>query len=275
MRTNLLVRSVLQALCSLSALCMLGFSFPANAWELIDIPEGTAHIGSLEGEADERPIRAVHVNAFRITKTEITNAEFAQFVQETGHITQAEKIGWGWVWNRRWNRVNGADWRHPEGPESPIRNPADHPVVQVSWQDARAFCEWHGLRLPTDVEWEYAARGSDQRRYPWGNAAPRSQSIQHANYGTDTCCAADDQDGYLFTSSVGSYPEGASPFGILDMAGNVWEWVEDDHPRQPGWKTIRGGGWGNNPYCLRTSYRHSNRPSARLDMVGFRCAAGK
>jgi formylglycine-generating enzyme required for sulfatase activity len=126
--------------------------------------------------------------------------------------------------------------------------------------------------LSSDIEWEYAARGSEGRRYPWGNAPPRADGTHRANSGSDQCCAPDAQDGYALTAPVGSYPAGASPFGAFDMAGNVWEWVVDDHPAQPGFKVIRGGGWGNDPYCLRTSYRHANPPTASLDMVGFRCA---
>ncbi len=238
---------------------------------LLPIPSGTAQLGSPHGEADERPVRQVSVSAFRLQRTEVTNAAFSAFVSASGYVTQAEQRGSGWVWTDRWRRVEGATWRRPQGPGSDIGQRSDHPVVQVSWIDARAYCRWHHLRLPTDVEWEYAARGGDGRRYPWGHDAPRADGIQRANYGSDACCAADAQDGYRVTAPVGQYPRGASPFGILDMAGNVWEWVLDDHPGESG-KIIRGGGWGNNPYCLRAAYRHANAPDTSLDMVGFRCA---
>ncbi len=237
------------------------------------IPAGVAQLGAPDGEDDERPVRRVAVASFQLGHTEVTIADFAAFIKASGHVTNAERAGWGWAWrDGRWQQVKGADWRHPHGPDDDIAQRPTHPVVQVSWFDALAYCQWYGLRLPTDVEWEYAARGIDGRRYPWGETRPRADGIQRANYGTDACCAPDAQDGYATTAPAGSYPAGVSPFGLLDMAGNVWEWVADTHPRQAGVKIIRGGGWGNNPYCLRTSYRHVNEPTASLDMVGFRCA---
>ncbi len=271
-----------QRACLLRARCLLAvmagiWSLVADlSWplglQLVDIPAGIARLGALDGEEDERPLRQVPMPAFRMSRTEITNAAFAAFVAASRHLTNAERAGWGWVWRGRWQQVKGADWRHPQGPASGSTQHPEHPVVQVSWFDARAYCQWYGLRLLTDVEWEYAARGSDARRYPWGNATPRERGLQRANYGTDSCCAPDTQDGYALTAPVGQYPAGVSPFGVLDMAGNVWEWVHDVHPTEPGSNIIRGGGWGNNAYCLRTTYRHANVPTASLDMVGFRCA---
>lgn len=141
-------------------------------------------------------------------------------------------------------------------------------MVQVSRNDAAAFCAFHGLRLPNEEEWEYAARGTDGRRYSWGVEPPRQPSGR-ANFGTVDCCAA---DGYRRTAPVGSFPAGRSPFGLDDMAGNVWEWTASAYPGRDGAAVLRGGGWGNNPYCLRAAYRHSNPPDIGLDMVGFRCA---
>ena len=266
--------------CQYAGLALLGLGcFFSSAWApvldqgLLIIPSGIAPLGSVEGEADERPLRYVFVPAFRLMRTEVTNAAFAAFVMATRYVTSAEKTGKGWVWQQgAWRPIPGANWQHPQGPRSMLEARQDHPVVQVSWVDAQAYCQWRGLRLPTDTEWEYAARGSDARRYPWGNAPPRADGWHRANYGSDVCCAPDAQDGYGLTAPVGQYPRGASPFGVLDMAGNVWEWVADTYPGQPGLHIIRGGGWGNNPYCLRTSYRHANPPTTSLDMVGFRCA---
>lgn len=238
--------------------------------QMIPIPQGKAMIGGQDENIEEEQL-IQQISSFRITRTEITNAEFATFVQASKYQTDAEQKGWGWVWKGRWQKRKGADWRHPQGAESNIVNKEQHPVVQVSWHDAQGYCQWYQMRIPTEPEWEYAARGGDSRLYPWGNTHPRSGGLQRANYGTDRCCAPDTQDGYRTTAPVGIYPEGASPFGVLDMAGNVWEWVLEEHPAHPGYKIIRGGGWGNNPDCLKTTYRHVNLPTASLDMVGFRC----
>jgi formylglycine-generating enzyme required for sulfatase activity len=239
---------------------------------LVAIPGGTFVMGDAAGEPDEAP-REVAIGPFRLMRHEVTVAMFARFAAASGHRTDPERDGASWVWERRWRVVKGADWRHPEGPNTDVANKDRHPVVQVSANDAAAFCAWYGLRLPTDPEWEFAARGTDGRRYPWGDDPPEQGGLGRANFGTVACCAADPSDGYRETAPVGSFPAGASPFGLLDMAGNVWEWTASPFPGQPGRVSLRGGGWGNDPYCLRTSYRHGNPPDIGLDMVGFRCAA--
>ena len=239
--------------------------------DLVAVPGGLFVMGDPGGEPDER-LRRVTVARFRIMRHEVTVALFERFLTETGRRSDPERKGFGYVWDGRWRWVAGADWRHPEGPDSTVPG-ADHPVVQVSVQDATAFCAWHGIRLPSDEEWEFAARGTDGRRFPWGNAMPLQDGGGLANFGTVACCAADARDGYLETAPVGSFPKGASPFGLLDMAGNVWEWTGSLFPGRPDRVALRGGGWGNDPYCLRVSYRHANPPDIGLDMVGFRCAA--
>jgi formylglycine-generating enzyme required for sulfatase activity len=160
-------------------------------------------------------------------------------------------------------------------------------VVQVSWRDADAYCAWRGKRLPSEAEWERAARDAGGVPYAWGNAPPLEDALYRASYGSDRCCSADDGDGFLYTAPVGSFPSGRSPFGVDDMTGNVWEWVSDTYDETfygrspaaepintaPGKrKVIRGGGWGNNPWGLRTTLRHANTPESGLSMVGFRCA---
>lgn len=241
------------------------------ALDLVTIPGGEFVMGDADGEPDEAP-KTVRVAPFRIMRHEVTNAQFAAFVLATGRTTDAEASGSGYVWTGRWGLVAGADWHHPRGPASTIDGKAAHPVVQVSAQDAAAFCAWAGLRLPSEAEWEFAARGTDGRRYPWGDETPEQGAGAHANFGTVACCAPDASDGYHGTAPVGRYPDGASPFGLLDMAGNVWEWTASRFPGRPERVALRGGGWGNDPYCLRAAYRHGNPPDIGLDMVGFRCA---
>ena len=188
--------------------------------ELLDIPGGRFVMGDAEGEADEAP-RSVTVAPFRLMRLEVTNRQYADFVAATGHRPELERPGFGYVWTDLWRAVRGADWRHPHGSASDIAGADDHPVVQVSVRDAQAFCAWHGLRLPSEKEWEFAARGTDGRRYPWGDAKPEEKGKRRANFGTVACCAKDAADGYARLAPVGQFPAGASPFGALDMAGNV------------------------------------------------------
>lgn len=244
-------------------------------------------MGSDSGSEAEVPVHEVFLPRFYIDRYETTNKEFARFVRATGHVTDAKRSGVGWHWDGEWHRVAGADWRHPRGPDSSIRDIGDHPVVQVSWRDARAYCAWRGKRLPTEAEWEHAARGAGGRIFAWGDEPVSSDGVNRASYGTDDCCGISDADGFLYTAPVGSFPAGRSPRGVHDLTGNVWEWVLDSYdkdfyrrsprldPRnlakgKP--KVIRGGGWGNNPWGLRATLRHANPPDYALSMVGIRCA---
>ncbi len=240
--------------------------------DLIAVPAGQLRQGDPAGAADE-VVRTVSLASFAIMRHEVTNDQFAVFVAASGHVTDPERKGWGWVWPGTWRQVQGVDWRRPHGLDTSIADRGDHPVVQISQRDAAAFCAWYDLRLPRDAEWEYAARGRDDRTFPWGDSLPEAgDGSRLANFGTLACCASNDSDGYRTTAPVGSYPQGASPFGLLDMAGNVWEWTASPYPPDAAEVTLRGGGWGNNPFCLRVSYRHGNPPGIGLDMVGFRCA---
>lgn len=238
---------------------------------MILIPGGSFVMGDDQGDPNETP-KAARVGAFLLMPVEVTNRRFAGFVAATGHRTDAERSGGGYVWDRTWRRIPGADWRHPNGIGTSIDGKSDHPVVQVSARDAAAFCSWLGLRLPSETEWEFAARGAEGGRYPWGMSPPGAQTERRANFGTVKCCAPDAADGYWSTAPVGEFSLGASPFGILDMAGNVWEWTSSRFPGRPRLVVLRGGGWGNDPYGLRAAYRHGNPPDIGLDMVGFRCA---
>lgn len=283
---------------ALTALTAERFGYDLSAWRawwarrpeaapMIVVPGGILAMGSARGEPAERPVHRVRISPFSIDRFEATNADFARFVAATGHRTDPERSGVGWHWDGQWREVKGADWRRPHGPGSSIEGLERHPVVQVSWNDARAYCLWRGKRLPSEAEWERAARGDGARTYPWGDEPPRQGERPRASYGSDDCCRADAGDGYRFTAPVGSFPAGRSSFGVEDMAGNVWEWVEDwfdpaFYGRSPeadpvnrtptSRKVIRGGGWGNDPSGLRSTLRHANPPDIGLSMVGIRCA---
>jgi len=268
----LALKSALFVVVTLSALAAPAASARAQSLDWVPIPGGRFAMGDPEGAAKQTAQR-VTVAPFRLQRTEVTNAAFRRFVAETGHVTDPARKGWGYVWTGRWQRVPGADWRHPFGPDSDLNGKAKHPVVQVSQRDAAAYCAWAGGRLPTAREWAFAARGHDGRRYPWGDQPPDQRPPHRANFGTVACCAPSAADGFARTAPVGRFPAGRSPFGLDDMAGNVWEWTASAFPGRPDQVVLRGGGWGNNPRCLRTTYRHGNPPDIGLDMVGIRCAA--
>ena len=219
---------------------------------MIAIPAGEFTMGS--DHEVERPPHTVFVDAFEIDQFEVTNEQFERFIAETGYITDAEKAG-------------ETPWRAYAGGKP------KHPVVKVSWNDAKAFCEWAEKRLPTEAEWEKAARGTDGRTYPWGNA----WDVDKANT---------KDAGYRGTTIVGSFPSGASPYGVMDMAGNVAEWTSDwfqPYPGYPGgdgeaqyfgekYRVIRGGGWFSDQELVRTTERSASSVELANDDVGFRCA---
>ena len=221
----------------------------------------------------EQPRHRVVLDAFHIDRYELTNALFERFVRATSYRTTAEREGSGYVWQNRLVKVDGAEWRKPKGPGlwGPSA-PANHPVLQVSWHDADAYCKWAGKRLPTEAEWEKAARSADGRRYPWGEEWDASK-------------ANNDKSA---TKPVGSYPSGVSPYGAHDMAGNVSEWVADwfdkdyyqrspeQNPQGPAsgdYKIRRGGTFVSFIWMLlRTARRVPDSPNIRLNDQGFRCA---
>jgi formylglycine-generating enzyme required for sulfatase activity len=263
--------------------------------EMVLIPAGEFQMGDPfnEGDSDERPVHTVYLDAFYIDKYEVTNERFKRFVAETGYVTDAEKRGWSWVWTgEEVKQVKGADWRHPEGPGSDISNRMDHPVVHVSWNDAMAYARWAGKRLPTEAEWEKAARGGlVGKRYVWGDEMPPRQLV--GNFADETAkrkypgwvIVEGYDDGYAETAPVGSFaPNG---YGLYDMAGNVWEWCADwydenyysrsprRNPRGPdsgSYRVLRGGSWNSNPDILRAATRNYSAPLNTYFLVGFRCA---
>jgi formylglycine-generating enzyme required for sulfatase activity len=244
--------------------------------------------------ADVRPQHAVYLDAFWMDQTEVTVGMFRTFVEATGYVTTAEQEGYGRPYKpgpreQEWPQVPGADWQHPRGPGSEAQD--DHPVVQVSWDDAAAYCAWVGGGLPTEAQWEKACRGTDARVYPWGNEFD-DRRLNFCDARCEVTRWTDDptfDDGYAYCSPVGHYPAGASPYGALDMAGNVWEWTADwygdqyyadsayENPQGPrtGDKRVQhGGAWldAGRAGWLGCCARHATPPGTRCDDLGFRCA---
>ena len=219
--------------------------------DMVYIPAGAFTMGAEGRFDDEKPVHKVYLDAYYMDRYEVTNAQYGAFMKATGRAAPE-------FWND--SRFN-----HP-----------DRPVVGVTWYDGEAYCKWVGKRLPTEAEWEKAARGTDARIYPWGNS-----------FGSGRANLSDRGDRYEYTAPVGSFPSGASPYGVHDMAGNVWEWVNDWHDkgyysRSPGrnptgpdagkYKVLRGGSWYDDPRFLRTAYRRGNYPGHQYDLDGFRCS---
>jgi formylglycine-generating enzyme required for sulfatase activity len=232
--------------------------------ELIRIPAGPFLYGSADSNTmaddDEKPQRLVELPEYWIGRYPVTNAQFARFAQAATYKTTAEREGWSWTLRVIESyRTEGADWRHPHGPESSISGKDDHPVVQVSWDDAQAFCDWAGLALPTEEQWEKAARGSDGRLWPWGDVSPTPQLCNfNRNVGD--------------TTPAGQYsPKGDSPYGCADMAGNVREWTASWY-RENETRALRGGAWGSVAKLTRAADRNNMDPRLRYNFLGFRVA---
>lgn len=240
-------------------------------------------------QEDEQPQHSVYLDAYWIGQTEVTNTMYSVFTEATGYLTVAEREGWGVCYtDGGWEQVTQANWYQPQGPDSTIEGYENLPVVQVALEDAAAYCTWAGMRLPTEAEWEKAARGAQGQTYPWGNDAPSGVLLNFADQSLDVDWSLDDiNDGFVFTAPVGSFPAGAGPYGALDMAGNVWEWTSDwysdsyygnspaQNPTGPAsgeWRVIRGGAWDSVDY-IRSAFRNAYDPQARFDNLGFRCVA--
>ena len=256
----------------------------------------------LDGEG---PVRVVTVDRFLLDAFAVSNDRFARFVEATGYVTEAERFEWSFVFQNFlpadhpptravasapwWRQVMGANWHQPEGPGSSIDGRRNHPVVHVSFNDAKAFCNWAGGRLPTEAEWEFAARGGlVQKRYPWGSELKPDGRHQCNIWQGDfpDCDTAD--DGYAGTAPVDTFEPNA--FGLFNMVGNAWEWCADwfhpsfhasaplANPMGPptgNARVMRGGSFlCHESYCFR--YRVSARSSASPDSgtghVGFRVA---
>jgi formylglycine-generating enzyme required for sulfatase activity len=238
----------------------------------------------------EGPIREIDLPPFWIDPVAVTNRRFAEFVDATGHRSEAENAGWSFVFAAFlpenfeptrgiaaapwWRQVFGADWRHPEGPQTGLLGDErlDHPVVHVSWNDAKAFCAWSGTRLPHEAEWEMAARGGlEQARFPWGDelepGGRHAMNVWQGNFPQQNT----GDDGWIGTCPVDAYePNG---IGMLNTSGNVWEWCADRFDRQT--RAIRGGSYlCHASYCnrYRVAARSFNTPDSSTGNMGFRVA---
>ncbi|AJY74731.1 formylglycine-generating enzyme family protein [Paenibacillus beijingensis] len=256
----------------------------------------------------EGPVRSVRLDPFYIDPCTVSNAQFQQFVNETGYRTEAEKFGWSFVFHLFvspetakkvtqtpaqtpwWFVVEGAAWNRPEGPDSGIEDRLDHPVTHVSWNDAEAYCKWAGKRLPTEAEWEYAARGGlVQKRYPWGDVLKPDGEHRCNIWQGKFPDKNNASDGYAGTAPVRSFsPNG---YGLYNVSGNVWEWCSDwfspnyhvngprVNPKGPprgSEKSLRGGSYlCHKSYCnrYRVAARSRNTHDSSTGNIGFRCAA--
>jgi sulfatase modifying factor 1 len=277
---------------------------------LVTIPAGSFVMGTDDPRgyaADgEGPPHPVELDAYALGVHTVTNAEFAAFADDTAYRTTAEELGTSFVFAGLlprgfaptpavaaapwWREVAGADWRHPEGPHSAVADRGTHPVVHVSWYDAVAYCDWAGLRLPTEAEWERAARGAEEgHHFPWGDERePEGEHRMNVFQGhfpqRDT-----GEDGWVGTCPVETFP--ANDFGLFETTGNVWEWCSDwfspdsyrrspRHspvgPRKGVTRVMRGGSYlCHESYCwrYRVDSRSSNTPDSSAGNVGFRVAA--
>jgi formylglycine-generating enzyme required for sulfatase activity len=251
----------------------------------------------------EGPIREVTLDSFYIDTLPVTNEQFGEFVRATSYVSEAERFAWSFVFQGHvvsgqvdqrvpgtqwWCKVNGADWRHPEGPDSSIDSRLQHPVVHVSWNDAAEFAKWAGKRLPTEAEWEYAARGGlEQKTYPWGDElTPEGRHMCNIWQGEfpfrDT-----GEDGYTAPAPADVFP--ANGYGLFGTSGNAWEWCADwfhptyhvtatrVNPVGPASGTnraMRGGSYlCHKSYCnrYRVAARTSNTPDSATTNISFRC----
>jgi len=276
---------------------------------MVLLPGGEFLMGTDDGvgypQDGEGPVRLVTLRPFWIDATAVSNERFSAFVDATTYVTEAERYGVSFVFGGLlpddfpdtrgvasapwWREVEGANWRHPEGPHADLAGREQHPVVHVTWSDAMAYCAWAGLRLPTEAEWEHAARGGlEQKRYPWGDElTPRGEHRCNIWQGefprTNTI-----DDGYYGTAPVDAFePNG---FGLYNMCGNAWEWCADwfspryhiagprENPMGPPdgtHRVIRGGSYlCHESYCYRyrVAARSANTPDSSTGNTGFRCA---
>lgn len=277
----------------------------------VTVPAGSFLMGDSSGDRNpgdgELPLHEVSLGAFSIDATTVTNDAFAAFIDATGYLTEAETFGYSAVFHLAltapdedvlgvppqtpwWRGVRGADWRHPGGAGSTLEGLGDHPVVHVSWNDARAYCAWAGRRLPTEAEWEYAARGGlDGAKYPWGDDEVDDGGWRANIFQGEFPARNSAEDGWATTAPVRNYtPNG---YGLWQCVGNVWEWCEDrfdpryyansprtnpQGPESGDVRVLRGGSYlCHISYCnrYRNSARSQNTPDSSMGNAGFRTVA--
>lgn len=264
---------------------------------MLSLPGGTYRMGSEDPDGfaqdAEGPVRELAVAPFAIGAYAVTNERFGEFIDATGYRTEAERFGWSYVFAKFlparlrkesprpeqtpwWCGVREAYWRAPEGPGTDLDGRADHPVVHVSWNDANAYCAWAGARLPTEPEWEYAARGGrEQARYPWGNElvpnGVHQCNIWQGRFPVHNTA----EDGYPGTAPVDAFePNG---YGLFNVSGNVWEWCADRFADGAEARAMRGGSYlCHHSYCnrYRVAARTANTPDSSSGNIGFRVTIG-
>ncbi|GAE29799.1 formylglycine-generating enzyme family protein [Halalkalibacter hemicellulosilyticus] len=284
---------------------------PKHRDNLINLPGGEFLMGTDDKDGfptdGEGPVRKVYIPPFAVDRYTVTNAEYQEFIQETGYQTDAERFGWSFVFHLLvpeqekkhvagspqntpwWLAVNGACWKYPEGKSTSIEERLNHPVIHVSWNDAIAYCNWSGKRLLSEAEWEYAARGGlIQKKYPWGNKLTYKNKHLCNIWQGEFPIKNTVKDGYFSTAPVDTFePNG---FGLYNVAGNVWEWCQDwfsaDHPNadllqnpigpsKGTEKVMKGGSYlCHQSYCnrYRVAARTKNTPDSSTGNMGFRCA---
>ena len=241
------------------------------------IPAGIVDTGSHKGLPAERPIRRYSVKSFYMSEHPITVDQFREFIKASKYKTEAERFGNSGVFSfseQRWYMQDGAYWEYPAGPNKE-KAKDDHPVTQVSWNDAVAYATWKGERLPTEIEWEHAARNGKNSRhiYPWGNEIEVKGKHQANVWQGKFPFKNTNEDGFLMTSPVKHFSK--TSLGLYDMAGNVWEWTDSEYREENSelMKTIKGGSFLCEPdFChgYRVSSRMGTTPETSLMHTGFR-----
>lgn len=255
--------------------------------EMVFFEGGTIRMGAKDGPANEYPEHMVRVDPFYISENPVTVAQFRKFIEATGYETEAEKFGNSGVFDVKtgtWSLAPGADWKLPFGKNGEEAKD-DHPVTQVSWNDAKAYCKWAGLRLPTEAEWEFAAKGGKdtENRFSWGSELVTQAGFQANVWQGHFPDSMRVEDGYTYTNPVGAF--GATQAGLTDMGGNVWEWTGDTYDLYEGnpyayqtnanKKVIRGGSFlCDSTVCFsyRVTARSSNTLESATFHMGFRTA---